>query len=87
MTEDLRTKVIAAFDGLEFIVSKNPSTPVGTPTLTVLKELLKAAKDSGGDPHLCDAMFRTLNLSTGTTISASDAFMLAAQLKKIVGAT
>lgn len=87
MTEDLRARVIAAFDGLEFIVSKNPSTLVGKPTLTVLKELLKAAKDSGGDAKLCDAMFLTLNLPAGATISASDALMIAAQLKKIVGAT
>lgn len=83
MTESLRSKVVGIYTDLQRIVDKDPSTKVGGPVLSILRQLITATKDSGGDAKLCDAMLEAFPGSG--TMSAADAFAIAGQLKQMTG--
>ena len=81
MTEALRDAVNQIYADLHFVVEKNPNASVGNATRTILRTLLTKAKDSGGDPKMCDMLINDL---TDTRMTATDAYNIAGHLMTIV---
>lgn len=85
MTDELGVRVLAVYNELHTIVDKDPKTPLGAPTIKILRYLVAEAKNLGTEAKLCDAILEALSGSHTATIPAADAFVIAGQLKKLVG--
>lgn len=82
MAESLRDKVASFYNDVRFVVDKNPSTPVGEPTLMVLRELITQAKGSSGNKAEYDALLGAT--ASAARLTAAEVLTIAGQLRAIV---
>lgn len=86
MTEFLRARIQAVYNDLHFVVERDARADIGAPTVRAIRDLITEAKDTGASPDKCDKLLDSFPLvSRGTKVPASDALVIAGQLRRIVG--